>query len=173
MREIKFRAWDTVNSRMGHFYEGFQWCDEYNLWFINQIPEDRERISDVPCADNIIMMQFTGIHDKNGKEVYEGDIMQYKSYHVFKRWWATLEDIPVIEEEVKKQMEDIAIIRAKVRWETGSFDLDYPVTLGDVHRGEMTKYNKNNGNGDSKSKYWDFEVIGNVHENPELLTQQP
>ena len=72
MREIKFRVWDKVNSRMGYFEKGFSWCDEYESWCLSSVGES---IMDVPCGNNIIFMQFTGLKDKNGKEIYEGDIL--------------------------------------------------------------------------------------------------
>ena len=76
MREIKFRAWDNVNKRMGYFAPGFGWNDEYYLWYLQL--ESGEDISDVPFGDNIHLMQFTGLKDKNGKEIYFGDRVSFK-----------------------------------------------------------------------------------------------
>lgn len=59
MREIKFRAWDTRASVMVY-------SDDFDCWVINKRPESWVR-----------MMQYTGLHDKNGKEIYEGDIVTY------------------------------------------------------------------------------------------------
>jgi uncharacterized phage protein (TIGR01671 family) len=67
-RVIRFRAWDKINNRMLHFGK-FIWHDEYNLCYM-------DGSLDVPAEDNLIWMQFTGIQDKNGKDVFEGDIVQ-------------------------------------------------------------------------------------------------
>jgi uncharacterized phage protein (TIGR01671 family) len=71
-RVIKFRAYDKVNKRMGYFHPGLSWCDEYDLWYLSSMGDSP--ISDVPCGDNIVLMQFTGLLDCDGKEVFEGDL---------------------------------------------------------------------------------------------------
>lgn len=57
MKEIKFRAWDNCAKQMiyKHYYIGFS----------GEIK---------PYNDSLILMQYTGLKDKNGKEIYEGDI---------------------------------------------------------------------------------------------------
>lgn len=57
MREIKFRIWDKILNKFNYF-------DIYSSY--GQIPDDsRENIQ-----------QFTGIKDKEGGEIYEGDILE-------------------------------------------------------------------------------------------------
>lgn len=61
MREIRFRAWDADRKV---FYAPIFYGGE---WYSNGRSFEDGRA----CSDQI--MQFTGLHDKNGKEIYEGD----------------------------------------------------------------------------------------------------
>jgi len=68
-REIKFRAWDRVAKKM-YFVEGIDWSKT------NEIITDVYHNIDISgTIDSPVLMQFTGLHDKNGKEIYEFDIV--------------------------------------------------------------------------------------------------
>ncbi len=70
MREIKFRAWDKKNRKWENFAH---------------ITLDGQYWQPVKTVDyeDIILMQYTGLKDKNGKEIYEGDIYKLKDDRTF------------------------------------------------------------------------------------------
>ena len=74
MRDIEFRAWDKVN----------QWMDD-DFWIgaDGLIYDYPKRSYDTPNVEiektnNFIIMQYTGLKDKNGTKVFEGDFIKTK-----------------------------------------------------------------------------------------------
>ncbi len=65
MREIKFKFWDISRELMKGDFDGF-----------NENMGINEMFEYLQATKDYIVLQFTGLLDKNGKEIYEGDIVK-------------------------------------------------------------------------------------------------
>ena len=141
MREIKFRAWDKDYEKMLlvtsiHFYN-----DETIVECFD------EKDTDLSLTENtyrIILMQYTGLTDMNGKEIYEGDIVFIKRY---------------LYEDTK----DGDLYLAK--WEKFGFSFRRKIKIKDGQK----QIAKPSALINSLAIECHSEIIGNIYENPELL----
>jgi uncharacterized phage protein (TIGR01671 family) len=133
-REIKFRAWDKENKK---------WAELPLLEVATgTLFEDGRAVEDnhVYRPDAFVLLQFTGLNDKNGKEIYEGDFLR----HVHP-------DLPWA-----KQGQLLTL----VEWKVSGWIAKYLDGIGEV---------KNYGDWVLSAQSIHSEVIGNIYENPELL----
>ena len=155
MREIKFRAWhkderlmcdvDVLNINDGAFLIGVKPEEDYlvdggKTWVV--APENGRYCG----IDEIELMQFTGLKDSSGVEIYEGDICRFYKC-----------------EDESCFFHGLALMNNNVvggQWKIikcDNVDSEIPSIKGEDCL--------------DSSAFWndDFEVIGNIHENKDLL----
>jgi uncharacterized phage protein (TIGR01671 family) len=126
-RELKFRVWNLKRKEMFNLYgisKDYIWKDTLDGVGCHGSPDYR---------GDVEVMQYTGLKDKNGKEIYEGDILGDRS----------------------DEDSDKIIVKYEEMENCGCCS---------NHSGIGFNFNRN-----PYTVKEDYEVIGNIYENPELL----
>ena len=136
MRAIKFRAWKKADSRFIHS----DWKHGRTSFF-DTVDQDF-------AHEYGPLEQFTGLLDKNGEEIYEGDFVRYQDYNTRDKDWKV----------------------ANVYWMDWADWAKVPF----LHPFGSPTSGKDMEDGRSSGTHFitppnASEVIGNIHENPELL----
>ena len=165
MREIKFRAWD---------YERKEMIQPESI--IGLEGETTKQL--VLSAPFLTLMQFTGLHDKNGKEIYEGDIVSmvrdvrintkrenkrrgYSTYAVTeKQTISGIVKIGLFNHYFSTAMMVYVEVKKDTSWPSyfyGEGKRSDKPTMVQENLSEVMETGK------------EYEWIGNIYENPELL----
>ncbi|WP_427007178.1 YopX family protein [Pseudarthrobacter sp. H2] len=136
MRDIKFRAW--TGSKMEHNVMA-GWLGAFYVQGIDAKDSASMSPSNTVFPEQTPLMQYTGLKDKNGVEIYEGDLMQWID------WEQELTERPDI---------------YRVDW----LDKEARFSLNCFRDGRHLDPKEDMLQLDDQ-----FEVIGNIYENPRLL----
>jgi uncharacterized phage protein (TIGR01671 family) len=148
MREIKFRAWDKHKKQMLPSFYFSEMCFK-GIWDL------------FPLLENFnpdYIMQYTGLKDKTGKELYEGDVVQ-QGFVGEKIWTQDKAKTHTIISTPKG-----AVFYSAPYWNVRTDVVG--IVDGETKVLYLSEY-------DGLHDFDNVEVIGNIYENPELLKEQP
>jgi uncharacterized phage protein (TIGR01671 family) len=167
MREIKFRAWDKKHKR---YNKGGFWVGGMR-GLIALVDQNDECGFHAFITDDYILEQFTSLKDKNGKEIYEGDIVRHigNADSDPKNTFGEIHHVYGCEaQHMKREIFYVLslpcgfVLRHSSAWGKGVDDTPNQIIN---NYAIVTNYD-----------FWNlqawYEVIGNMHQNPELMKDE-
>lgn len=156
-REIKFRFWDTEQPAM--------WSQDDIIDFLEGEGGSAWTIFNSMFGDDYwIPMQYTGLKDKNGKEIFEGDILKFIKEHeegcLCEHCWPIRKNEIVVVKWVYDRWQLLPLDSYKYEDENTEFE---DMCAGCASLGGLYSPNHEVPVGEYA------ENIGNIYENPELL----
>lgn len=145
MREIKFRAWDYDDCKMYNVmsYSPITFGEIKPHVGIYPIGESKP-VTVTQISTNFKLIEYTGLKDKDGREIFEGDVLRYlDSYNWSTEYGYDFEDFL----NVGRIIYDDKLARFDI---TNKSDISYDDFIYEVEN---------------------YEVIGNIYENKELLEE--
>lgn len=147
----KFRAWRKDGKEMGKVGRIIFDLDGS----ISNVHFKGEFLNFDFTMNNVILMQSTGLKDKNGKEIFEGDILKFNDE------WADYCHEGYID-GVIEGINYVEVVRGEACFEFGKTKLPESALFAiENEHFKFKDFIKDEGR--------EFEIIGNIYENPELL----
>ena len=158
MREHKYRAWDKKNKVIvkvwGINYKDFEGNCIVSFFAVNPVINGEYILR----AENAELLEYTGLKDKNDVEIYEGDILRVGSLGHLRR------DSSYKDQQKVNERDMFYVKCLKSGFTLRDITTPLSCDIPNLHN-SINNYSFWNGQND-------LEIIGNIHENPELLKEK-